>query len=80
MPIPQRNKNERKEAFIDRCMSDDTMGKEYPISQQRYAVCVAQLSGTFKPYGEVKLQSFTDYPKAASENAKAALRYAEQYG
>ena len=28
----------------------------------------------------VKLESYTDYPKQASENAKTALRYAEENG
>ena len=28
----------------------------------------------------VKLESYTDYPKQASENAKIALRYAEENG
>jgi hypothetical protein len=58
------------------------MGKEYPINQQRFAVCSAQLKNAkkLKPYKSVKLQSYSDYPKAASENAKIALRYAEQNG
>ena len=82
MPIPQPSKNERKDAFIERCMSDEVMGKEYPINQQRFAVCSAQLKNAkkLKPYKSVKLQSYSDYPKAASENAKIALRYAEQNG
>ena len=82
MPIPQPNKNERKDAFIERCMADDKMGKEYPINQQRFAVCSAQLKNTnkLKPYKSVKLQSYSDYPKAASENAKIALRWAEANG
>jgi hypothetical protein len=82
MPIPQPSKNERKDAFIERCMSDEVMGKDYPINQQRFAVCSAQLKNAnkLKPYKSVKLQSYSDYPKAASENAKIALRYAEQNG
>lgn len=82
MPIPQPNKNERKDKFIERCMSDEIMGKDYPINQQRFAVCSAQLKNAknLKPYKSVKLQSYTDYPKAASENAKIALRWAEQNG
>jgi hypothetical protein len=28
----------------------------------------------------IKLESYTDYPKQASENAKIALRYAEENG
>lgn len=42
MPIPQPNKNESKQDFISRCMRNDTMNKEYPNDDQRYAVCNQQ--------------------------------------
>lgn len=43
MPIPEPRTNEPRNAFIDRCMGDETMNQEYPTREQRYAVCVAQL-------------------------------------
>lgn len=42
MPIPQPNKDESKKDFISRCMRNDTMNKEYPDVNQRYAVCNQQ--------------------------------------
>lgn len=42
MPIPSPNKNEDKQKFVARCMSNETMKKEYPDSQQRIAVCLNQ--------------------------------------
>lgn len=39
MPIPAPRKNERKKKFIDRCMGDKVMVKEYPNASQRRAVC-----------------------------------------
>ena len=42
MPIPNRNKNESQKDFISRCMSNDTMNKEYPDESQRYAICMNQ--------------------------------------
>jgi hypothetical protein len=42
MPIPKPEKNEDKSKFIQRCMSNDTMRKEYPDNTQRMAVCVSQ--------------------------------------
>jgi hypothetical protein len=42
MPIPKREKNEDKQKFIQRCMSNETMKTEYPDSQQRVAVCISQ--------------------------------------
>jgi hypothetical protein len=37
MPIPQRNKDEEKDAFVSRCMSNETMKKDYPDEKQRLA-------------------------------------------
>lgn len=48
MPIPKPRTNEPRNVFIDRCMGDETMNKEYPTREQRYAVCVTQL-GNRKP-------------------------------
>lgn len=39
MPIPKPKKDEKKQDFIDRCMSDETMLKEYPDEKQRAAIC-----------------------------------------
>jgi hypothetical protein len=44
MPIPQPNKTENKQEFVIRCMSNDTMIKEFPKQDQRLAVC----SSTFE--------------------------------
>lgn len=42
MPIPNTKPNEDKQDFIARCMSNETMKKEYPNTQQRIAVCISQ--------------------------------------
>jgi len=42
MPIPKPNQNEDKQKFVSRCMSNETMKKEYPDSKQRTAVCLSQ--------------------------------------
>ena len=42
MPIPNRNKDEEKDAFVSRCMSNETMKKEYPDQKQRVAICISQ--------------------------------------
>jgi hypothetical protein len=42
MPIPNIKKNEDKQKFISRCMSDDVMKKEYPETKQRVAICLGQ--------------------------------------
>lgn len=43
MPIPQPNQGESKKKFINRCMSDPTMNKEFPDGDQRYKVCLEQM-------------------------------------
>lgn len=42
MPIPQPEKNEDRQKFVSRCMSNDTMKKDYPDNKQRIAVCLGQ--------------------------------------
>lgn len=42
MPLPKPNKNEKEKEFISRCMSSETMNKEFPDQKQRAAVCYSQ--------------------------------------
>lgn len=42
MPLPKPTPNEDREKFIDRCMADDVMNKEFPDGKQRIAVCSSQ--------------------------------------
>lgn len=43
MPTPPK-KGENRSAFINRCMSDDSMKKEFPDQKQRVAVCMSKWS------------------------------------
>ena len=66
------SKGEDKEPFLQRCIKyviDE--GKE---SEQAVAICNSLWEQHFAE------DSFTDYPKAAIENAKIALRWAEENG
>lgn len=42
MPIPSRRKDEQKDSFVSRCMSNETMKKDYPDQKQRVAICIQQ--------------------------------------
>ena len=42
MPIPRRQYKETRQDFLERCMNDETMKKEYPNEKQRLAVCAYQ--------------------------------------
>jgi len=46
MPLPSRKKNEDKSDFLSRCMSDETMNKEYDNNSQRYAICLNRSKGS----------------------------------
>jgi len=42
MPMPKPTRGESYKEFTDRFMSDKNMVKEYPKTDQRYAVCMSQ--------------------------------------
>ena len=42
MPLPNPTSEESKKEFLDRCMSDKVMNKEFSDPKQRYAVCNSQ--------------------------------------
>jgi len=42
MPLPKRTLTETREKFMERCMSDKVMVKEFPDKAQRLAVCAVQ--------------------------------------
>jgi hypothetical protein len=70
------SKGEDENDFLERCIKyviDE--GKE---SEQAVAICNSLWSEHFDT--KTQFQSYTDYPKEASENAKIALRYAEENG
>lgn len=71
MPTPKPRETE--EEFISRYMSDpEPMGK-YPDEAQRYAVCKSIYDGPVGAYRRAFADSYTDYPKAAVENAKVVV-------
>ena len=42
MPLPSKNKDEDKNKFMGRCMSDPKTKEEYPDQKQRTAVCMSK--------------------------------------
>ena len=55
MPLPTPLPKEDKQDFLSRCLSDETMLKEYPQGVQRYAVCLTQ----FKTAKEQEIKTKT---------------------
>lgn len=87
MPI-KPNPTESEKEFISRCMSEES--SSFPDEQQRYAVCLSYWQGqenrkqtlteTIKQDSVLNQESYTDYPQAASDNAKRALKYRDESG
>jgi hypothetical protein len=44
MPIPSPKKNQDQDSFMQDCMGDPTMNKEYKDQKQRAAICYRQYS------------------------------------
>ena len=79
MPIPKPTPAEDVDKYIDRCMSDENMNTDYPDQKQRYAVCLV----TYEKQAQKNIlaqETFTDYPQAATTNAKRALKWREETG
>lgn len=75
------SEDETKEHFIERCMRYViNEGKE---KEQAYVICEKTWNDAVYLNSDITdkyQESYDDYPKAASENAKIALRWAEENG
>ena len=59
MPMPKPKKDESKDDFLDRCMGDDVMVKDYPDNDQRYAICNSLWEDKkSKPNSKIEIRSF----------------------
>jgi len=52
MPLPKPSKKETEQEFINRCMGDDMMLKDFKDQKQRVAVCYSQYKIRYKSKGE----------------------------
>ena len=60
MPIPSRRDDEDRQAFISRCMSNDTMKKEYKDNEQRIAICISQASEDMDMLAQADFQKYIE--------------------
>lgn len=65
MPLPQPNENEKRNDFINKCMSDETMIQEYKNESQRFAVCNTEFS---KNKNQKNEESNSDQSKTSHQN------------
>jgi hypothetical protein len=69
------SENETKDDFINRCMS--YVVSEGKDNEQAYAICQSMWDNHFS---EEFAETYNDYPEAATNNAKTALRWADENG
>lgn len=62
MPLPNKRKDQSDKEFLDTCMGNPTMNKDFPKNDQRYAVCQSQLKKAKKKKtkGEIEAIDFED--------------------
>ncbi len=86
MPIPKPKKSEKQQDFIDRCMGDDVMVKDYPDTKQRYAICQKQWDDKDKKKSgepEMERRAFaveTAELRAVDDATPKVVGYASKYG
>jgi hypothetical protein len=83
MPTPKPQ--EPHDDYIQRCMSDQESVDSFPDEEQRYAVCESMWDEVkqtaYSKYRQAFAEpSYSDYPQAATDNAKIALRWADENG
>jgi hypothetical protein len=65
MPLPTPKKNQEEDSFMQDCMGDSTMNKDFKDQKQRVAVCYSQYKIRHKAKGET---SWDDVRKGDSLN------------
>lgn len=60
MPIPTPRKGQDQNAFMSKCMGDETMKKEFPAQKQRIAVCLSQMRRKKANASDLDWEDFSD--------------------
>jgi|LakMenEpi03Aug12_release.lakeMendotaPanAssembly.Ray.scaffolds.fasta_scaffold00123_77 hypothetical protein len=70
MPLPNRNKDEKRDDFVARCMQNDTMKSEYPDQAQRVAICIRQATAdcSMIEAADFELQMESGYEEELTED------------
>lgn len=42
MPLPEPKKDETEDDFMDRCLSNENVNKEFPDKNERYGFCITR--------------------------------------
>ena len=69
MPLPERQEGETHREFVDRCMGNEAMVREFPEAAQRRAVCESQWRGTEAMSSQKQPEFVTMFATATIEAA-----------
>ena len=70
MPIPNKKIGEKQSEFMIRCVPQVM---QYHDKSQAIAICYRSFQGKM-----INLETYNDYPKSASNNAKKELRWRDK--
>ena len=71
MPIPKKKQGEQQKDFMMRCIPELM---KYHEKDQAIAICYDSFRGS------IELESYNDYPEAAVNNARRALKWKKENG
>tara|TARA_R100000935_G_scaffold58056_1_gene93714 strand:+ start:492 stop:956 length:465 start_codon:yes stop_codon:yes gene_type:complete len=71
MPIPSKRANEKQSQFMIRCVPQLM---RYHDKSQAIAICYRTFQGKM-----INLETYNDYPKSVSNNAKKVLRWRDKH-
>ena len=72
MPIPTKKVGEKQSDYMIRCVPQLM---KYHDKDQAIAICYRTFQGKM-----INLETYNDYPKSVSNNAKKVLRWRDKYG
>ena len=71
MPIPTKKIGEKQSSYMMRCVPELM---QYHDKSQAIAICYRSFQGKM-----INLETYNDYPKSVSNNAKKVLRWRDKY-
>lgn len=77
MPLPKPKPDEERDAFLERCMGNPTMNRDYPDNKQRYRVCNEQWRDAKKSDTDEAGDAPPDEHKLAYKTYEAKLDFVE---
>lgn len=75
MPIPKQEQNEDDKKFVQRCMSNETMKKDYPDNKQRVAICIGSMNTKSKSSISTQVFNILKWVLSDSKETKGKYEY-----